>query len=87
MAATNRTLPKTVRSGPISKPMLLMAFPFRKQSRETLELLYQWTQNFVVDDSKFRRHFGRFRDTPIDGTVVVTITPSRDAVKQWVCEA
>lgn len=82
MAATNRTLPKSVKSGPITKPMLLIAAPFNKQSRETLELLYQWTQDFVVDDSKFRRHFGPFRDTPIDEAIAATITSARDAVKQ-----
>lgn len=87
MAATNSALPDQVKSGSISKLMLLMASPFHKQSRETLELLYQWTQDFVAYDSKYRRVFGPFRDTPLDEAITTTIATLSSGVKQQVDEA
>jgi len=75
--AVNRALPRTARTGTISRTMLMVASPFHKISRESLEMAYQWTEDFVVDDSKFRSAFGPFETTPLDEAVLATVTRTR----------
>ena len=78
LAAVNNTLPDHVTTGSLSKTMLLMAAPFHPMSRESLEVLYQWTDDFVVDDSKFQRVFGPSTTTPLDEAVHTTIARYRN---------
>ncbi|MEN8240107.1 MAG: NAD-dependent epimerase/dehydratase family protein [Actinomycetota bacterium] len=73
LEAVNRALPHPVRTGAISKTMLMVAAPFHRISRESLEMMYQWTDDFVVDDSKFRSAFGPFETTPLNDAVLATI--------------
>ena len=59
--------------GLLSGTMLRLAAPFHKISREMLGILYQWTEPFVVDDSKFQATFGPFEVTPIEVAVGTTV--------------
>ena len=73
LTAVNDRLPKHVKTGSLSRAMLRLVAPFHAVSRESLEVLYQWTEDFVVDDSKFQRVFGPFDTTPLDDAVHATI--------------
>jgi nucleoside-diphosphate-sugar epimerase len=75
--AVNEALPRPAKTGAISRTMLMVASPFHKVSRESLEMAYQWTDDFVVDDAKFRAAFGPFDSTPLDEAVLETITSYR----------
>jgi nucleoside-diphosphate-sugar epimerase len=74
LAAVNATIPEPLRTGAISRTMLTMASPFHKMSRETLEMMYQWTEDFGIDDSAFRTAFGPFDSTPLDKAIAETLT-------------
>ena len=69
----NGALPQPVKTGLLSKAMLRLAAPFHKISKEMLGILYQWTEPFVVDDSKFRTAFGSFEETPLEEAVGTTV--------------
>jgi nucleoside-diphosphate-sugar epimerase len=73
LAAVNAALPSQVKTGTVSRGMLRLAAPFHKISRESLETLYQWTEDFVADDAKFQRVFGPFETTPLDQAVAETV--------------
>jgi nucleoside-diphosphate-sugar epimerase len=75
--AVNGALRRPVKTGVISRTMLMAVAPFNKVSRESLEMVYQWTEDFVVDDAKFRAAFGPFDNTPLDEAVLETITSYR----------
>lgn len=60
-------------TGVVTKGMLRLAAPFHRMSREMLGILYQFTDPFVVDDSRFRREFGPFDDTPLDEAIARTV--------------
>lgn len=74
LEVVNTALPRPARTGSISRSMLMMAAPFHKISRESLEMVYQYTQDFVVDDSKFQEAFGPFATTPLDEAILATVT-------------
>jgi nucleoside-diphosphate-sugar epimerase len=67
------------KTGVLPTWMLRVASPFHRISKETLGILYQWTQPFVVDDSAFRETFGPFTLTPLDEAVRVTVEAYRQA--------
>jgi nucleoside-diphosphate-sugar epimerase len=69
----NRSLPQPLKTGLISKPMLRLAAPFHKISKETLGIVYQWTEPFVVDDSKFQQAFEPVATTPLDEAVRTSV--------------
>jgi nucleoside-diphosphate-sugar epimerase len=69
----NASLPAPLKTGIISKTMLRLAAPFHKISKESLGVLYQWEEPFVVDDGKFQRIFGPFEVTPLDQAVRTTV--------------
>lgn len=73
LAAVNAALPTPVKTGTVSRGMLRIAAPFHKISRESLEVLYQWTNDFVADDAKFQRVFGPFESTPLEQAVAETL--------------
>jgi nucleoside-diphosphate-sugar epimerase len=61
------------KSGVLSRAMLRMAGLFHAPSRELLGIWYQWSEPYVVDDSRFRRVFGPFDDTPFVASVRATV--------------
>lgn len=69
----NAALPTPAKTGVVSGLMLRLAAPFHKISKEMLGILYQWTEPFVVDDSKFLEVFGPFEKTPVDEAVRTTV--------------
>lgn len=73
----NGALSEPVKTGVVSKMMLRMAAPFHKISKEMLGIVYQWTDSFVADDSKFQRVFGPFDSTPRDESIRNTV--------DWYC--
>jgi nucleoside-diphosphate-sugar epimerase len=73
LEAVNQALPDRAKTGRISTGMLRMAAPFHKVSRESLEIAYQWTEDFVVDDSEFQSAFGPFETTPLNEAVRETL--------------
>lgn len=78
LAAVNRCLDAPAKTGAISKTMLRMAAPFHTMSRESLEMMYQWTDDFVANDSKFQRVFGPFDTTHLDQAVGTALDSYRD---------
>jgi nucleoside-diphosphate-sugar epimerase len=77
LALVNQCLPEPLRTGVVSPTMLRLAAPFHRISRETLGILHQWAQPFVVDDSAFRSTFGPFEVTPLDEAVRATVAAHR----------
>lgn len=73
LALVNAQLPEPRRTGVVSPWMIRLIAPFHRISKETLGILYQWTEPFVVDDSEFRSTFGPFDVTPLDEAVRVTV--------------
>ncbi len=69
----NRALPAPQKTGVLTATMLRMAAPFHRMSAETLGILYQWSQPFVVDDAAFRDAFGPFALTPMREAVETTV--------------
>jgi hypothetical protein len=47
--------------------------PFNPNVRETVEMMYQFEQPFVVDDSKFVSTFGA-QATPLDNALQTTLS-------------
>jgi nucleoside-diphosphate-sugar epimerase len=82
LAAVNAALASPLKTGTVSKGMLRLAAPFHRISRESLEILYQWTEDFVADDAKFQRVFGPFETTPLDQAVEETIEWYRQRAAQ-----
>jgi nucleoside-diphosphate-sugar epimerase len=78
LGLVNAALPQPLKTGVISKIMLRMAAPFHRISKETLGILYQWTDPFIVDDRKFHDTFGPFVTTPLDTAVADTVAWNRD---------
>ena len=69
----NRSLDTPVKTGVITRSMLRLASPFHRISKESLGILYQWTEPFVADDSAFQQAFGLFDVTPLDQAVRETV--------------
>lgn len=75
----NQALPAPQKTGVLPVWMLRVASPFHRISRETLDIRYQWSDPFVVDDSAFRDTFGPFAVTPMDEAVRTTVAAYRTA--------
>jgi nucleoside-diphosphate-sugar epimerase len=73
LATVNAVLPTKVKTALVTKTMLRMAAPFHRISRESLEIAYQWTEDFVADDSKYQRVFGPVSATPLEEAVRTTV--------------
>ncbi|HSF84539.1 MAG TPA: hypothetical protein VLG28_02615 [Acidimicrobiia bacterium] len=54
-----------------------MAAPFHRISRESLGVLCQWTDPFIVDSTKFQKAFGAFEVTPLDAAITATLESDR----------
>ena len=68
-AATGRTL----KVGEMPRLAVRALGLFMPIMRELNEMLYQWDEPFVVDDSRFRTRFG-VKPTPVDEAVTATAT-------------
>lgn len=77
LAAVNRALPSPLKTGLVTRGMMRMVAPFHRISRESLPMLYQWTEQLLVDDSKFQRAFGPFATTPLDVAVGMAVEAYR----------
>ncbi len=66
-----RAIERPIRTRRIPKWVLRGAGLFEKQLGEMVEMIYQWEQPYVIDDSKFRAAFG-FGATPWDEAVAAT---------------
>jgi len=66
-----RALGVPVKTTRVPKWVLRGAGVFAKQLGETVEMIYQWEQPYVVDDAKFRATFG-FGATPWDEAIRAT---------------
>jgi nucleoside-diphosphate-sugar epimerase len=73
LATVNSVLAHTAKTGVVSRAMLRIVSPFHRVSRESLEVGYQWTEDFVADDAKFQRVFGPFAVTPLEEAVATSI--------------
>lgn len=69
----NEQLPSARKTALVSKTMLRLAAPFHRVSRESLGILYQWTEPFIVDASKFQSTFGLFTQTPLPEAIASSI--------------
>ena len=69
----NAQLDEPVKTSLISSTMLRVAAPFHRMSRESLDVLYQWTEPFVVHAGKFQRVFGPLEVTPLDEAIRVNL--------------
>lgn len=78
----NGGLSDPVKTSTLSKMMLRLAAPFHKPSKEIVGVLYQWTEPFVVDDSKFQTAFGPFYPTPVEDAVAATVEFYRSQTHQ-----
>ena len=61
--------PRTMAAGPLTLRVLGLIKP---EMREFLHTLYQFTDRWVVDDSKFRAAFGQ-QATPVDQALATTL--------------
>ena len=75
----NQALPTPQKTSVLPAAMLRLAAPFHRISKETLGILYQWSQPFVVDDAAFQDAFGPFAVTPLDEAARVTVEAYRSA--------
>jgi nucleoside-diphosphate-sugar epimerase len=67
----SRAIGRPIRARKIPRWVLRGAGLFAKQLGETVEMIYQWEQPYVLDDSKFRADFG-FGATPWDEGIGAT---------------
>jgi nucleoside-diphosphate-sugar epimerase len=68
---------KPVRMGVIGRPLMLLGGLFDPQTREAVEVYYQFAQPFVMDASKFTRAFGS-RITPHDQGIKATVAARKE---------
>jgi nucleoside-diphosphate-sugar epimerase len=73
LAMVNGALPDPRKTGVISTTMLRLAAPFNRDSREMLDIAYQWSEPFVVDHSAFCEAFGPLPLTPLPEAVRATV--------------
>lgn len=69
----NAELPEPRKISLVSKTMLRVSAPFHRMSKESLGVLYQWTDPFVVDASKYTSVFGESHLTPLPAAVAATV--------------
>ena len=57
----------------LSKRFLAVAGLFNSNARELIELLYEYSDPYILDDSKFRAEFPSFWHTPYEVGIRKTI--------------
>lgn len=75
--AVNATLDRPRPTAAVSRTMLRIAAPFHAISRESLGVLYQWTDPWIADSSAFEVTFGTFATTPLAEAVAATVAATR----------
>jgi nucleoside-diphosphate-sugar epimerase len=76
LATVNATLDEPRKVNVVSKTMLRVAAPFHRISRESLGIVYQWTDPWIADDTAFQAAFGPFPTTPLDAAVATAVRSS-----------
>lgn len=66
-------LPEPRKTAVVSPTMLRLAAPFHRISRESLGVVYQWTNPWVADDTAFQQAFGPFATTPLRDAVGASV--------------
>ncbi len=83
MDFVNANLTAPVKAKTMSALMMRIGGLFSKEAKETVEILYQWAEPFVVDSSAFTRTFGTLTTTPHDQAIRLTLesmnNPSNNA--------
>jgi len=74
MALINQCLETSVKTASMSTFAMRIGGLFSKAAKESVECMYQWTDPFVVDSSKFTNAFGSFYVTPHADAIATTIT-------------
>ena len=69
---------KSIVGGPVMMRFLGL---FNKEIKETVEMMYEWTNPFVVDTGKAQKAFG-FKPTPLNDAIRETINWCRENVKR-----
>ena len=77
MALVNQCLPAAVKAGSLGTLAMRIGGLFSKEAKETVECMYQWTDPFVADHSKFTAAFGPLAVTPHADAVAATIQSMR----------
>ena len=72
MKLINEALPTPVKTKTLGMAAMNIGGIFSKDAKESIEMMHQWTDPFVVDSSAFTNVFGAF--TPISHAAAVTAT-------------
>ncbi len=80
MDLVNTNLNAPVKAKTISALMMKIGGVFSKEAKETVEILYQWTEPFVVDSSAFTKTFGMLTTTPHDQAIRLTLESMNNAI-------
>ncbi len=79
MALLNSALPQTVKAKNMGVFAMKIGALFSQDAKESVEIMYQWTDPFVSDATKFVNAFGALQTTPHDEAVDRTIRWMRDS--------
>ncbi len=73
MELVNDELPARVKEKSIGTMSMKIGGLFSKEAKESVEVMYQWTDSFISEDFAFRRTFGTFPTTPHQEAVRTTV--------------
>jgi nucleoside-diphosphate-sugar epimerase len=79
MDFVNANLTAPVKAKTMSALMMKIGGVFSKEAKETVEILYQWTEPFVVDSSAFTKTFGMLATTPHNQAIRLTLESMNNA--------
>ncbi len=78
MALVNDALPAPVKAKCLSTTSMKIGGLFSKDAKESVEVMYQWTDPFISDASAFIRAFGAIETTSHSDAVKATVAWMRD---------
>ncbi len=73
MKLVNDVLPKPVKTKTLGTTAMKIGGLFSKNAKESIELMYQWTDPMTVDSTSFTNAFGSFDTVPHATAVAVTL--------------
>jgi nucleoside-diphosphate-sugar epimerase len=73
MQLINQALPNPVKTKTLGLTAMKIGGIFSKDAKESIEMMHQWTDPFVVDSSAFTNAFGAFTPIPHAAAVAATI--------------
>ncbi len=73
LETVNRHLGEPRKVSLVGAGMLRLAAPFHRVSRESLGILYQWREPFILDCTKYEATFGVFDTTPLELAIAETL--------------